>query len=219
MSVLIDVIGATIAGAALIVTILFTIFNVQRSNFNINALLTLNTVANTVSETIDLEYFEHVGRNIEEADQIFVQATNTTFVYRMRTHVESNPASRLRTYRVQMLTNANNDIFLSVRRQEGTGAETEVFNSTPFFFNSTDVFVYLDEHGDPIANPMASLPDIHGIQVNLVYVTNSHAGADQRILFPVSFWRFFINSYFADRDGIVMNNAHPEDELSYTAIA
>lgn len=81
MIVLLDIIGAIIAGTMVIITIVNSIFNIQQMNYNIQTLLSLNTVGNEITEFIDLTYLESVGRNLKSTDQIISTAKENEFTF------------------------------------------------------------------------------------------------------------------------------------------
>jgi len=195
MSVFIDIIGAAVIGVMVIMTILFTIFNVQRMNYNVNTMLTLNTTANTLTEVIDMSYLEPVARHLQPEQPAIILAQRDQFTFNRR---HDNPPHNLQTYQLRMLRNADDNIFLSVMRTEG-GIATEVFNSFPFFFESGDVFTFFDLNG----NVTTDTDLIRGVRVDLVFVADSFGRDDSRISYPITFWRHFKNIYLRSFTEIV----------------
>jgi len=197
MGALLDVLGSVIAGGIIIITIIFSILNIQRTNYTVQTMLSLNTAANRITETIDLDFFEHVGRNIEDLGDVFGPVVNgRMFQYRMNAQHNALPAQQF-LYTVQTVHDGNN-IFLQVTQQfrSGTGwsAPVQRFSSAPFSFESMDVFTYLDVDGNELVPPIGDLTSIRGVRIALVYVAPA-LNAGEFIQFPVTFWRLFNNVY------------------------
>jgi len=184
-----DVIGSVVAGTFIIITIIYSIFNIQRMNHNISTLLLLNNTANTMTDVIDLMYLEPVARNLGRDEEAIIRATSNEFRFRKRVVDEGD----LMEYHLQTVADASGNISFIVREVNAgvTGTGTEVFNSAPFFIQSGDVFSYFNRHG----NPTDTLSAIHGIKVDFVYVKPGWNAESDEILYPITFWRYFKNIY------------------------
>jgi len=199
MGALLDVLGSVIAGGIVIITIIFSILNIQRTNYTVQTMLSLNTAANRITETIDLDFFEHVGRNVEELGDVFGPVVNARmFQYRMNTQYNA-PLAQQFLYTVQTVQDGNN-IYLQVNQSFRSGttwsAPAQRFSSAPFSFDSMDVFTYLDVNGNELVPPIADLTNIRGVRIDLVYVAPAY-NAGELIQFPITFWRLFNNVYIA----------------------
>jgi len=188
MIVMIDIIGAMIAGTMVVMTIVNSIFNVQQMNYNIQALLGLNTIANQVTEFIDLNYLESVGRNLASGDSVFVSAgINELVFYTKPSYADTN----LTKFTITALTNSSNQSYISVN-----SGNTEVFNSLPFRIKNTDIFTYYDDKQLPIADLNNNLKKIFYIKVSLVFIEEGWDNRNDLVIeYPIVFWRFFKNIY------------------------
>ena len=187
MSVFIDVLGSIFAGSLVVLTIISSILNIQQMNYNLQAFLALNLAANHFIEVVDMSYFEPVGLNIERTEPSVLEASRNRFVYQNRRSI----TTPLVTHAIEMQTNADNRIFFRVTENGIT-----VFNSSPVFFESVDIFTYYDSNFNEIADPAARLNDVYSVRVDLVFTEAAWSrDPNQRIRYPVTFWRFFKNIY------------------------
>lgn len=190
MIVFLDIIGAVIAGTMVIITIISSIFNVQQMNYNIQTLLALNTTANQISEFLDLSYLESVGRNLKNTEDVIKSVSGNRFVYFSRAeYSDINPVE----YTAETKTDANGNVFISIStKNTPTSVSVEVFNSSPFFIEHTNIFTFFDIDGNITTN----INDVRYCQVDLVFVERGWDKKDNLyIKYPITFWRFFKNIY------------------------
>ena len=188
MNFLIDIIGAFVAGTIVIITILYSMFNVRQMNYNTEVFLNLNTTANNLVEVIDSAYLEPVGVNLTQGENAVFLATPNAFGYRNR----ATSTSPLTEYRVEMRTQNNKNTLVVTRNN------VVEYNSYPVFFENSNVFTYFDASTAPTTNAA----DVFGVRVDLNLVADSWSNSpDKTINYPISFWRYFRNVYIVNDPG------------------
>ncbi|MCL2063921.1 MAG: hypothetical protein FWG98_06075 [Candidatus Cloacimonetes bacterium] len=185
MNSLIDVIMAFVAGTIVVMTILYSIFQVRQMNYNIETFLTLNQTANNLIDVVDTAFLEPVGLHLRNDEQAVMVATQNEFVYRNRA---TSNAPVIDEYRIRMLTHNSRNTLVITRNN------AEVYNSYPVFFESPSIFTYYDRTNSVTTNPN----DVFSIRVDLNLITEAWSNLDdQRIEYPISFWRIFRNVYLS----------------------
>lgn len=191
MGIYLDVIGAMVAGTMVILTIVNSIFNIQQMNYNVQTMLALNSTANQMTEVIDMMYLEPVAKNLKKDEVAVNIAKSNEFEFISRLTYNDNTIT---TYKLEMLSDSKNNNYLSVKENNHV-----VFNSSPFYFDSKDVFKYYDEDFNELLNIVTEFDDIRAVRVDLVYVAEGWNNKnDLKIKYPVTFWRFLKNIYLKE---------------------
>ena len=213
MSVIIDVIGATIAGSLLVLTILATIFNVHEMNYNIQMLLAMNHHGKNVQHILDTEFIEKAGQFLAPSTElpIFSPHPDSTNSTRMTFHFWDN-IGRINHLRYSISTEefVGDDVgsAFSVQVHRINGFPILEYDSDPFFLASDNIFTYFgyevgDENGNGISNEFFVLDiatldvaRIRAVRVDLVFHTLAFDRATGlNLVYPLSFWRIFTNAY------------------------
>ena len=218
MSVIIDIIGATIAGSLLVLTILATIFNVHEVNYNIQMLLSMNHHGKNVQNILDTRFIERAGQFLNSSElPVFSPNPDSTNSTRMTYHYWDT-IGRVEYLRYTVSTeelageDIGNAFSVQVHRVNGSSLNLE-FDSYPFFLATNHIFRYYgyeigDENGNGISNEFFELDSaplnvsrIRAVRIDLVFHTMAFDRATgQNLVYPLSFWRIFTNAY-------ILNNA------------
>jgi hypothetical protein len=190
MTALIDVIGATVAGAMVIMTILSTIFNVQRNNFNMNMILSMKTHSQKFISAFGQVYLENVGNHMESAsftgDIIHCAEPNLFSYMAAKRPYDPNPSA----YIIQVIGSPSNYVIQVV--EDGR----IVYDSLPFFLKDNNIFTYKDGTGQTVAptTDPTELRKIESCQVDISFTTFSHdTNPDAMLYYPTRFWHSFRN--------------------------
>jgi hypothetical protein len=187
MSAIIDIIGATIAGGMVLITIITTIFNIQRNNFNTNVWLNMKSHAQTFINSFDQAYLENVGRHMlssADAEDLILTAETNMFSY----NSANRPFDPTPSTFVIEVTGTPQKYVIEVKENG-----VKVYDSLPFYLANNDIFVYYDSMGN-VVSPGTHLDQISLCRVNLVFNADSW-DADPSVMlnFPITFWRNFKN--------------------------
>ncbi|MCL1827350.1 MAG: hypothetical protein FWG20_04840 [Candidatus Cloacimonetes bacterium] len=190
MTAIIDVIGAMIAGALIMITIIYTIFNVQRNNFNMDMMFNMKTHAQHVVDVLDRAYLENVGAHMATAGpgmDIITAAGPDKFSYRS---AKDPYVATVDLFEIRVVGSPNQ------YQIEVTENGAVIFDSAPFFIANNDIFTYIDFEGNQLdiaANPGA-ISSIGYCQTNLIFTTFNHdTDVDSMLRYPITFWRGFKN--------------------------
>jgi hypothetical protein len=204
MTFIIDLIGATIAGVLVVITIIKSIFNVQMVNFNIQMLLSLNTHSQQVSEVLSLNFLEAVGKYVPANVPTSVHLAEAgRFHYYARESFLDWDNEHNQVFTIEVAPDGTGGNVLIVRQGEGAytalnlPALPVVYDTLPIYLVSPEVFTYFDEDNVLIPTPVPAgrLADVRSIRVDLVFTTPAWSHDDGFIEVPITFWRHFKNLY------------------------
>ena len=185
MSAIIDIIGSRIAGTVILLVIISSIFAANNTNYNVKTLLRLNTTANQVAEVIDMAFLEPIGQNATASDNVIVSANNKEIIVK---NVKPDG-----TIVIKMNTISGNH-FLTIHRNG-----VEEYNTTPFYFESPEIFTFLDKNNTAIVPNSSNYEDIYGVRVDIVLIAPSMGkGDNHNVRYPLTFWRNFKGVYLKD---------------------
>ena len=184
MGTIIDVVGSRIAGTVILLLIISSIFAGNSMNHNVRTLLNLNTAANQIAEVIDMAFLEKVGQNATSADEVIPMATSDELVIRT---VNPNAIVWLK------MNTKDGNHYLSITRNG-----KEEYNTTPYYFESKDIFTYLDKDNNEVVPTATNLDTIYGVKVDIVLIAPSMGKGEAPIRYPLTFWRNFKGVYLKD---------------------
>jgi len=185
MSFIIDQIGATIAGAVVLLVIIKSVFTFNQMNHSVRTLLALNTSANHITEVVDMMFLEPIGQYSISEDEIILSASRSEIV------VNNKETGGIMTIK---MNNEEGNNFLTI-----THNGLEEYNTSPVFFESAEVFTFLDKHNREVEPIAANLAEIYGIKVEMVLIAPGWKKDDpQPIRYPLTFWRSFKGLYLKD---------------------
>jgi len=207
MTALLDVTLATITGIIVILTILFSILNVQQMSYNLQVML---GVYEHVAVITDISYglpayLERAGRHLADLnipptppstvspglEPMFTMATNDRMTFRYKDNFYDDNIN-IRVVDIQYLTNApGGRIEVSIN-----GALQ--LSTLPYLLEEPR-YTYYDRNNAVIANPGTNqtlLNNIRSCRVDLIFRAPGWGRDDVlQIRYPITAWTYFKNTY------------------------
>ena len=203
MSFIIDIIGATVASAILVITIIGTIFKIHEMNYNIQILLAMNQHSQQVVEALDY-YLEKPGKFMTSG-AVFDVAADSIIVFK---EAESYGSPNLITYSIFALAetgDAVRDSFV-VNVHDTSATPVLLYDTEPFYVANNEIFTYYGYDITTTPPTFIELPDppnvdqIRAVRVDLVFHTPTYDVATGRnIVYHMQFWRYFKNVYIINK--------------------
>jgi len=195
MVTLLDVTLSVITGMIVILTIIFSIININQMSYNLETMLALHEFCTNTSDSGEnvieiLEtYLEYAGRHMADPDSQRVFHIAESNRLRFRAKEESfSPTPDMYEFRygtgnglprLEVLKNGN-----------------EVFRTWPYALREP-VFTYFNYDGNPI-NPTtdAQRAAIRSVRVDLIFEAPGWGKQDDLVIgYPITFWQYFKNLY------------------------
>jgi len=206
MITLLDVTLSVITGTIVILTIVFSIININQMNYNLETMLTLHKHAANVIYWLDL-YLEPAGRYIANTATGTPPTPQPTFLeateHRLRFNSIENfydTITQMREYDF-IHVNTGGEPRIEVRIGPSGGPTTEVYRTYPATLQEP-VYTYFDSLLTVInpTNTPAQMARIRSVRVDLILSapgwTNNPDHAT--IFYPITFWKYFKNVYIAN---------------------
>jgi len=197
MTAILDIILATIAGSIVILTILFSIFNVQQMSYNTQIILALSDHATKSAEVLASEYMERAGRHITAPTPVFTQASSVF----MRFNTQDEFWTPVRDLRIQWASISAPDVGTIDVHEDMVG---RLYDTDPYFVRSPRYRYFDETYQELDVSIPANLALIRSCRATIVFCAPGwERGAtlqdmdDPQIQIPITFWSFFKNAYIS----------------------
>jgi len=188
MTFILDLILALITGIIVILTIIYSIINIQQMNYNTQMLLAMHDYAEDVIDILSSEFLEKVGRHFV-GENVFTNATATSMTFRFKENSWDTETTYLMDYQNRLVSIIENPATANTIR-------FSTINSYPL---ETPVITYYGSSSNVIINPVANLDSIRGCRVDLIFnVPGWGRGGELTLRYPITFWKYFKNMYIRD---------------------
>jgi len=200
MITLLDVTLSVITGMIVILTIIFSILNVNQMNYNLETMLTLHKHGTITLYWLEM-YLETAGRNLSSTESVFNVATENSMRFNYK---ENFYDSDSQYYEINYVTTGVGRIEVS---KNGGAVEYQTFPATldmsPPPTNALQpIFTYFDEEEHVIPFPINTqdaLDSIRSVRVDLIFSAPGWGKDDDlTVYYPITFWKYFKNIYIAN---------------------